>query len=551
MTLIAKAVEAIPEETAHIAHLAFPKGSVVMWLRDELGSLYTDEVWSALYPSSQGQPAWSAWRLALITVMQYIEDLSDTQAAQAVRGRIDWKYALSLSLSDAGIDASVLSEFRTRLVSAGCEEQLLEPLLIRCREQGWLAAGGSARSDSTHVIGSVRALHHLELIGETLRSSLNAIAAVAPHWLQAQSEAAWFERYGNRVENSQFPKAKEKRQVIAEQMGKDGHVLLAAVFAEESPEYLRLLPAVEVLRQVWVQQFYLDADHQIHLRAQKDSPPASKRIRSPYDTAVRFGQKRDTQWVGYKVHLSETCDPEVPHLITHVETTNATLNDVNVTETIHQALDDKQLLPDTHLLDTGYVSVETILNAQQQHHVEIVAPVLPNSSWQARSNNGFDTTHFAIDWQQQQARCPAGHLSHKWRADKDRQGHEGILVTFPYAICKACDSRADCTKRQKQGRSIRLRSQVQHQYLEAARARQHTDEFKQRYHRRAGIEGTLSQGLRAFGLRRCRYIGQAKAHLQHIASAVAMNVVRCANWARGVPFAQTRCSHFMTLAPVA
>ncbi len=540
--------EPIPLETATVAQAAFPKGSTVMSLRDELGILYKDKQFRSLFPSRQGQPAWSAWRLALITVMQYIEDLTDAQTAQAVRGRIDWKYALSLSLSDPGIDSSVLSEFRSRLVKAKAEEMLLEKLLERCQNRGWLSGAGVQRSDSTHVLAAIRVMHRLEVVGETLRAALNSLAVAVPQWLQETVPVEWFESYSSRIEEYHLPKEKEQRQQLGASIGRNGHELLAAVY-NQAVDWLSQLPAVEALRQVWVQQFYLDTQGQVHWRQPNDSPPSAQLIHSPYDVEARYSRKRETQWVGYKVHLSETCGENAPHLITHVHTTQATTADVEVTEPIHQALQQRQLLPDTHIVDTGYVSAEQLCQAQETAGVELLAPVLPDSSWQAIANQGFDLTHFAIDWENHQAQCPAGQMSQTWKPTSDRRGQEVIQVRFPTSICRTCSHRPSCTQTQKQGRTITLRPQAQHLALQQARHRQTTDSFRRCYAQRAGIEGTLAQGIRAFGLRRCRYIGRTKTHLQHVITATAINIVRLLNWLHGVPISATRCSHFAALNP--
>ena len=547
----AEAIAPIPAATATVAQAAFPQGSPAMTLRDHLGPIYQDADFQALFPSDRGQPAWSAWRLALITVLQYLEDLSDGQAAQAVRGRIDWKYALSLPLEHSGVDASVLSEFRSRLVQAGSEAVLLERLLSQCQQSGWLKAGGTQRSDSTHVLAAIRVLHRLEVVGETLRAALNSIAVVTPGWLQTHVPRDWFERYGSRMEDYQWPKPPEHRQQLAETFGRDGHHLLADVWDEATPSWLAQLPAVEVLRQVWVQQFYLDAQHQVHWRTPQESPPAAQLIHSPYDVEARFSRKRDTHWVGYKVHLTETCDPETPHLITQVETTTATTTDVEVTDHIQTTLVAQHRAPATHLMDTGYIDAQQLLTSQAIHGIEIIGPVLPDSSWQARAQQGFDIRHFELDWDQQQARCPLGHLSHTWKPSTDRRGHDTITITFPYATCQACVHRSQCTTAHHHGRTVTVRPQRQHQILQHARHNQTTETFQQRYAARAGIEGTLSQGIRAFGLRRCRYVGFAKAHLQHILTATAMNVARLVNWWHEVPLAQTRRSQFARLAPSA
>jgi len=129
-----------PEETVRVAHAAFPKGNVYLTIRDQLGIVYDDSTFARLF-SHTGQPAIAAWRLAWVTILQFAEGLTDRQAAEAVRGRIDWKYLLGLPLEDAGFDYSVLSEFRGRLVKGGVEHQLLDKLLMVCKAQGWLKAG--------------------------------------------------------------------------------------------------------------------------------------------------------------------------------------------------------------------------------------------------------------------------------------------------------------------------------------------------------------------------------------------------------------------------
>jgi transposase len=176
-----------------------------MQLRDELGTIYTDEQFAALYPPS-GQEASQPWRIVLLLVMQFMENYTDRQAAEAMRIRIDWKYVLSLELTDPAFDFSVLSEFRQRLIAGGLEEVLLNTLLQLCRERGWLKERGKQRTDSTHVRASIRTMNRLECVAETLRAALNSLAVVVPEWLRAQVPADWYERYGTRTEEYRFPK---------------------------------------------------------------------------------------------------------------------------------------------------------------------------------------------------------------------------------------------------------------------------------------------------------------------------------------------------------
>lgn len=221
MCLQPQAIPPVPETTAQVAHAAFPKGNLYIQMRDELGSIYTDDLFAELYPAD-GQPAISPWRLALVTVMQFAENLSDRQAADAVRSRIDWKYALSLDLTDAGFHYSVLREFRTRLVDGGAGEILLDALLQRLQAGGWLKARGQQRTDSTAILAVVRELNQLEIVGETLRHALNALATVVPDWLRQQLTPAWYERYRERFDEFHLPKEKQARQQLIETIGQDG-----------------------------------------------------------------------------------------------------------------------------------------------------------------------------------------------------------------------------------------------------------------------------------------------------------------------------------------
>ncbi len=215
MSMYARELGNIPEETARVARAACPKGTLAMRLREELGELYQNEHFVSLYPI-EGQPAYEPWRLAIITVLQYAEGLTDRQAANAVRERIDWKYALGLELTDPGFDFSVLSEFRLRLVESQPETLLLDRLLEVCQQRGWLKAGGKQRTDSTHVLARVRSLSNLECVGETLRAALDDLADLAPDWLVGQISRDWFERYSHRVENYRLPKAESQRTALAQ-----------------------------------------------------------------------------------------------------------------------------------------------------------------------------------------------------------------------------------------------------------------------------------------------------------------------------------------------
>ena len=221
--------------------------------------------------------------------------LSDRQAADAVRARIDWKYALGLELTDTGFDASVLSEFRARLLSDDQAERLLGQMLDRLRERGLLVRGGRQRTDATHVLAAVRELGRLELVIETLRAALDALAAAAPSWLMALVPADWFARYGQRASDWRLPKAEAARAALAASVGVDGFALLEAVYADQAPAWLRQVPAVQTLRMTWLQRYYRDGQG-LRWRGKAEQPPGALAIGSPYDPRPATGS--NAGWAG-------------------------------------------------------------------------------------------------------------------------------------------------------------------------------------------------------------------------------------------------------------
>jgi transposase len=546
MSLLPTNLQTIPAETRRIAQAAFPKGNLYLRLRDELGPLYEDEAFTDLFPS-RGRPAESPGRLALITIFQFAEGLSDRAAAAAVQSRIDWKYVLGLELTDAGFDASVLVEFRARLVASDQAQRLFDLLLHRLREAKLVKARGRQRTDSTHVLAAVQALHRLECVGETLRHTLDTLARVAPNWLRAQAEPDWWERYGRRLEDSRLPTARTERYALAEQIGQDGHHLLRAM-EEQAPDWMRHIPAVETLRQVWVQQFHW-TEGVLRWREAGNLPPASRMIYSPYDVEARYGKKRDTEWKGYKVHLTECCDPDLPLVITDVQTTSAATTDFEVLPTVQAGLAERNLLPQEHLVDSGYMSAAHIVASQSEYSVQLVGPVLPDPSWQTKTAGAFGVAAFAIDWENRTAHCPQGAASVSWVEGHNAQGHDIVQILFERKICAACPVRAQCTRSAAGPRTLRLSAQPQHEALQRARQREKSEEFQKTYARRAGVEGTMSQGVRVAGLRRARYVGLAKTRLQHLATAAALNVIRVGAWFLENVRAKTRRSAFAALAP--
>jgi transposase len=553
MSLKPTPIEPVPGMTARVATASFPKGNPYLRLRDELGTIFSDGDFADLFPR-RGKPALAPWRLALVTVLQFRESLSDRQAAEALRARIDWKYLLGLELDDHGFDFSVLSEFRSRLLAGDASERLLTTLLDRCKAMGLLKARGKQRTDATHVLACVRSMNRLELLAESMRAALNELAEVAPEWLRALTPAAWLERYGRRIEDSRLPHTEPQREAYARAVGEDGFLVLDQLEEPGVAAGLRELPKVRVLRDLWGRHFLRGQGPpdggpagQVALKPLGDLPPASEGIESPYDPEARYRSKRGTSWTGYAAHLTETCDDDSPNLITQVTTTTASVHEANCTAAIQQALVDQGLAPGEHFLDAGYVHAEVLVSGREGHGIEIIGPPRGDASWQNRTEGAFGVERFAIDWERKEVRCPEGRTSSYWKEHPEANRGPYVSVGFPAADCRACPVRARCTRAVKQGRHLKLPTQSLFEALRSMREFIESEEGRRLYKRRAGIEGTISQGVRSFGLRRARYWGEAKTHLQHVATAAAMNVSRIADWLGGIPRAKTRKSRFARL----
>jgi transposase len=313
-------------------------------------------------------------------------------------------------------------------------------------------------------------------------------------------------------------------------------------------------PRPKVLRRIWLQRYdrcTVPGREVLRWRTGDEQPPSAVRLASPYDLEARYSSKRNPHWVGYKLHLTETCDVGQPDLITQVLTTPATTQDSVMGPTIHRDLAQRELLPGTHLLDNGYVEADLLVTAQTQHQIDVIGPPFGSYSRQRRAGEGYDLQAFIIDWEAQRARCPQGHTSVHWRPGHDVSDDPVIRIRFDGPTYRACPARRACTSAKDAPRQLTVRLQAYHEALQTARQRQETTEFKTQYTLRAGVESSLSQGVRRFELRRSRYLGLARTHLQLLLTATAMNVVRVIAWLWGKLLGECRRQpgHFAQLAP--
>lgn len=528
----------VPANTARAAKGAFRKGNVYIEMADQLGTIYDFSDFVGLF-SIKGQPALNPVFLVLVTILQYMENLSDRAAADSVRSRIDWKYLLRLDLEDQGFDHTVLSEFRTRLESSNAAQLLLDQLLLKLEEKKLLKKRGKQRTDSTHVLANIRKLNRLELVHETVRNTLETLATVAPKWIREHVPPEWIDRYEHKMFSFNSPKKEKDRDKLAQAIALDGFALLAEIDEEPELTWLKEVPAVVTLRTVWQQQFTEPPEPP---RFREDLP-SSERIASPHDPDARYSQKRSTEWTGYKVHLTETCDFGMPRLITGIITTAATQPDALAIKEIHQQLEKRDALPALHYVDSGYVSSDNLVESQSDYSVLLIGPTLKDRSWQALSREGFEKANFTIDWQNKRAICPGNKVSRQWTTKSDGSSD----VRFDIKDCRRCPVHSVCSDSKTSSgnrgpRILHLAPQSHHAALHAMREYEKTSDFKKDYSIRSGIEGTISEAVRAHGIRDARYRGFQKTKLQHLLTAVAINFKKAGEWMLGMPLSKTRYS---------
>lgn len=508
----------MPKELARLGPKLLSPSSPYRLVGEQLYEQYDEAEFVDLYPA-EGKPALSPVLLSFVTAFQYMESLSDREAAEAVRVRLDWKYALHLPLEDRGFNFSVLSEYRDRVLAHGAEARLFDRLLEQLQGLGLIKQRGRQRTDSLAVLTKVRDLNRLELVSETLRLALRALVEQDAVWTRENVPSTWEERYGERCVAARLNE--EQRQTLEHEVGRDGQWLLDRLAAETTPPRLRELPAVQVLKTVWSQQFEVVEDKTV-FRAPGPYDGAS-RIQTPHDPEARYSKKGRQAWIGDKLQATETDEEGYPHLITDIAMTSSVRADATELKQIHNRLKARELLPSQQLVDAAYVSGPNLQHSQDLG-IDLIGPVPGGQSPQASQPDGITQDQFRVDWEALVAICPRGQTSHRG----SRHDSGGTQFRFPKTVCVACPLHARCCN-SPNGRTVTI--SPHHEILSAARARQNTDAFKTLYRQhRGGVEGCLSALVRGHGIRVKRYIGQRKSHLQALFSGVAFNLRRAASW---------------------
>ncbi len=512
----------IPDSTRQIGQMLFEPNNIYRQIGDRFDEIFPDEETFRPMYARGGRGAEPPLLMALVTVFQMMEKVPDRQATEWVVSRLDWKYALHLPLEYKGFHFTDLLAFRKRLLQHQQERILFDQLLGRLKELGLLKAGGKVRTDSTHVLALMERLSRMELVTESLRVATLAIQEAAPEWAAKHLPSAFLETYSKR--QSQYGLSDTQIQAKWIQAGRDGIWLLSQIDAA-SPAAVRNLSQVILLRKVLQQQF----------PDGPDNPPGAKRqagggvIESPHEPEARFAKKRDKNWQGYKLQVTETCDPNQPHLFIDLEAGEAQANDATQLPAIQQRLVEQQLTPTEQYVDQGYMSAQ-LLEESRKQGIELMG--LPQDIKQ--SPKQFRQDQFQIDEQAKQATCPAGHTNQSW-SEVHQEGWPDpkVVIRFAGKLCQACPFVGQCTINSK-GRSLELhpfrRTLAEHRQLAQEPA------YRKKLSLRAGIEGAISELVRSYRLRYARYRSLAKMRLQAYFTAVAANLKRLGRWwARPTP----------------
>ncbi|MGP4091375.1 transposase [Streptomyces sp. KR55] len=421
----------------------------------------------------------------------------------------------------------MLADFRERLIHGDRADRLLDLALARLKDAGLVRERTTQRTDSTHVLAAVRDLTRLELVTEAVRAALEEVAQAAPHLLDGLVNEEWGRRYGRPVRLGKNPTRPKTR---INTTGEDAVRLLECLYRHGAGRAFG--PRVQALRQIMVQNYYRDAAGRLRWRAEEDGglPPSSVAVVSPYDTSARYARRgQTTRWKGFVAHLTETCATEGPNVITDVATTAATTNDAQVLPGIHIRLRRRGLLPAEHLVDGGYTSLVHLEQAAREHQVTVSGPLPGNPTRQHRRNEGFGRDDFHIDFDRRQVTCPQGQVSRGWHGPYPTSSPTTaplIVARFTKSQCQPCSVRARCTTSRESARNVGFPPRELRDLQLRARAEQQTPGWKIRYAVRSGVEGTVNEFAHGHGMRRCRYREQDKAHLQHVLTAIAVNIER-------------------------
>jgi transposase len=518
MSLKAPFPSTIPEETQSVVAPLLGEDNVYRLIGQEIEHMLDEAALAEMY-EAEGRPAINPIGLTVVTVIQFLEKLPDRMAAQMAVMRLDWKDARRQGLEWRGFHDTDVCNFRKRLLSHGQERVAVEQALNYLRERGYLKAGGKHRTDSTHSVGAVMRLSRLELVWETLRLALGALVNADAPWTLRGIAACLVEQDSSRRSDDRL--SQEAVVQALGQTGQDGYWLLEQVALQGNPT-LQTLPEIVQLCRVWEEQFTRQEGGTTCLRPPGEA--GGDAITSPHDPDGRYGDKGSRNWVGYKLQVTETAAPEAAaRFIPAIPVTSTVDQDNEQVEAIQPRLRARHLVPAQQYVDQGYRSGENLARSLTQG-IDLRGFIREGN---VSKRPEFRLSQFVIDLDPRQAICPAGRRSVKWaRAKPKVKNVIAYHVSFGRQ-CRTCPFFGPDQCTDKAGRR-RLGVSRYHPLLQARRREADTLTFQREMHTRAGIEGTLSELVRAHGARRSRYRGLPKNQWQALFTATAANLKRLA-----------------------
>lgn len=491
----------------------------------------------AMYCADNGRPCEEPVRMLGISILQFMEGLPDRQAVEACCYDLRWKYALGMEVDSPSIHSTSLVKFRQRLLDNDLNSIAFDAVLESMRKAGYLKARKAQRLDSTHVLGMVSEMSRLECIREAVRLTLEHVVH-EDQLARPEAWSTWWDRY---VES--LPDYKAGKEVLQEKMlqaGTDARDLLS--WLDTLPESVRSIKEIQTLRRVFEENF---EEQQAQLAKRRAQPPGA--VQNPHDPDAQWSSKgtipaKQKDWVGYKVQIAETLptskdDPKAPTdaIITAVVTQPAIASDkAAMTEVEKEWERTQQEKPGCLYVDGGYTSGKELARAQQEER-EIKGPVQPAPT----KGEKLSAEDFSIDIETRSAICPSGHASTNCSRMEEATGKINYRFEWKNSICQSCPLKDRCVGANQSHRSLVVGEH--HEHVQARRREMKTPEFKEQMHSRNGIEGTISELKRGYGMRRSRYRGISKTTFQNYMIAAACNIKRWArrrNWefdSNGIP----------------
>lgn len=479
----------------------------------------------AMYCSDNGRPAEEPSRMLAVLILQFMEGLPDRKAVEACTYDLRWKMALWMEADEPAFHATSLVKFRNRLLKHNLVEIGFDAVLQAMRKAGYLKAHKAQRLDSTHVIGLVSHMSRLECVRETVRLAMEVLAEM-PENIRPESWPIWWERYVQSTLDFKADVDTLKQKMT--QAGQDARTMLAWI--DTLADAVKSMKSVGVLRRVYEENF-----HEVDGRVEQTRAQPSGAVHNPHDPEAQWSAKgtiagKKKEWVGYKTQVAETLPSAKPEMkaptdavITAIVTQPAITSDHGSIKDVETEWRREDLdKPKELYVDGGYTSGEVLADAEREDR-EVHGPIQPAPQRGAR----FSAEDFDVDIDQRVTICPAHHASTNCSRLEEVTGKINYRFEWNNDLCQACEHRDRCLGENQSHRTL-LVGQY-HQHTQARRREMKTEVFKKRMHKRNGVEGTISELKRGYGLRRCRYRGLIKTGLQNYLIGAACNIKR---WAR-------------------